>query len=117
MKWCTPTFLIFVAGCMFAGDRANDAMEAAQKLKAHGDIAGAIRTLQQAIELGSKSAAVEDELGFLLAATNQPDDAIRHFQAAIQFDKNYAPAHYHLGVAYWLANDPERSIPELQAAV
>ena len=89
----------------------------AAERKAHGDAAGALAAWQKAARLDPKSARIEDEIGFLLAVLQRPDEAIRHFERAIQLDAHLPAAQYHLGVAYWIQGDPARSIPHLQSAV
>src|SRR5258708_3581268 len=100
-----------------AADTAADWVRQGQAYKAKGDAAAALQAFEKALALDPKSPQIEDEVGFILAATNRRDEAIAHFEKAIQLDARFAPAHYHLGVAYWLGQDPNRSIPELEAAV
>src|SRR5260370_21206269 len=105
--------------CSFvgAGESAAEWIRQGRASKVRGDAAAALRAFEKASSLDPKSAEVEDEIGFLLAATNRQSEAIPHLIKAAQLDPSFAPAHYHLGVAYWLAKDPDRSIPELALAV
>src|SRR5260370_12155221 len=113
------TILCAALACSFlgAGETAAEWIRQGRAYKARGDADAALRAFEKAAALDPKSAEVEDEIGFLLAATNRQSEAIPHFEKAVQLDPAFAPAHYHLGVAYWLAKDPARSIPELAAAV
>src|SRR5260370_14941155 len=113
------TILCAALACGFlgAGETAAEWIRQGRAYKARGDANAAVRAFEKAAALDPKSAEVEDEIGFLLAATNRQSEAIPHFEKAVQLDPAFAPAHYHLGVAYWLAKGPDRSIPGLPAAV
>ena len=87
----------------------------ARELKSRGDAAGSLAAWEKAAALDPKSAAIQDEIGFLLAVLNRRQEAIQHFERAIALDPRSALAHYHLGVAYWIEQDPDRSIPQLQS--
>ncbi|PYT25470.1 MAG: hypothetical protein DMG58_24185, partial [Acidobacteria bacterium] len=85
-------------------------------LKAKGDAAGALARLEQ-VEQGAKpSAALEDEMGFLLAVLNQRAGAMDRFRKALAIDAKFAAAHYHLGVALWLEGNREEALPALEQA-
>src|SRR4051794_5443214 len=75
----------------------------AAALKAKGDAAGALAAYEKAAELAPRAAEIQDEIGFLLAATKRTDEAKSRFERAIELQPGYAPAHYHLGVLYWIA--------------
>jgi len=105
-----------VLACSLLAQTATEWVRQGRAFKAKGDAASALHAFQQALSLDPKSAEIEDEVGFLLAAMNRRTEAITHFEKAIELDSKWAPAHYHLGVAFWLAEDPERSIPELESA-
>src|SRR5262245_1120619 len=104
---------IVAAACAFSlldAETASDWLRQGRALKAKGDAASALSAFERALALDPNSAEVEDEIGFLLAATNRGAEATGHFERAIALDPNWAPAHYHLGVALWLAENPTRSI-------
>ena len=81
------------------------------------DVNGALATYEKLAALVPRSAAYQDEIGFLLAATNLSPDAIAHFQRATELDPKMAQAWYHLGVALWLTQHPEPALRALQKAV
>ena len=66
------------------------------------DTDGALAAYEKLASLVSGSAAYQDEIGFLLAATNRSAEAIPHFRRATELDPKMAQAWYHLGVALWL---------------
>src|SRR5260221_12211579 len=112
---CVPPVVLcaLITCVLHAGaETAAEWVRQGRDYKAKGDAAAALRAFERAASLDPKSAEVEDEIGFLLAATNRQSEAIPHFNKAAQLDPAFAPAHYHLGVAYWLSKDPTRSIPE-----
>jgi protein O-GlcNAc transferase len=112
------SFVILIfsfAASGWADAQVQLAGEAEQRLRA-GDSQGALALLSQASTQKS-TAAGEDRVGFLYAATGRNDDAIAHFRKSIQNDSKYAPAHYHLGVILWLGKDQDHGLQELQSAV
>src|SRR4051812_10116151 len=88
-----------------------------KELKSAGNAAGALEAFTKASELDPKSAALQDEVGFLLAVLGRQPEALARFERAIQLNPSYAPALFHFGVAAWLAKDPDRAIASLQKAV
>src|SRR5437879_4242183 len=116
--WFRSTLAALVLLPMATGtETAADYVKQGQAFKAKGDAAAALRAFERALSLDPKSAQIEDEIGFVLAAVNRREEAIAHFEKAIALEPSFAPAHYHLGVAYWLGQDPNHSIPELETAV
>jgi superkiller protein 3 len=81
------------------------------------DAAGALTAYEKLAELAPKSAAYQDEIGFLLAATNRSPEAIAHFQRATELDPKMAQAWYHLGVALWLTQQTDSAVRAMQRAV
>ena len=79
---------------------------ARQRLAAR-DATGALAAYRKLAELVPKSAAYQDQIGFLLAATKQSGEAIQHFQRATELDPKMAQAWFHLGAALWLAQQAE----------
>ena len=62
----------------------------ARELKARGDAAGSLEAWQKAAALDPKSAAIQDEIGFLLAVLNRRQEAIQHFERAVSLDPRSA---------------------------
>src|SRR5580704_16592769 len=89
---------------------------ARQRLAAH-DAAGALAAYEKLAEMAPKSAVYQDQIGFLLAATNRSADAIPHFRHAIDLDPKMAQAWFHLGAALWLTQQAEPAVDALRNAV
>jgi tetratricopeptide (TPR) repeat protein len=66
---------------------------------AANDAGGALAAYEKLAALVPQSAVYQDEIGFLLAATNHSLQAIPHFQRATELDPQLAQAWYHLGAA------------------
>src|SRR5690348_7505745 len=78
----------------------NSRLEAeAQRALAAGEASGALAKYEQLAKLVPRSAQYEDQIGFILAATNRTEESIPHFQRAIELDPKFAQGYYHLGVA------------------
>jgi superkiller protein 3 len=97
------------------GQRHSNVWNSATELKARGDAAERWWPGDRP-PLDTKSARIQDEIGFLLVVLNRRDEALQYFERAVHLEPQFAPAHYHLGVALWLEHKPSQSIPELQAA-
>src|ERR1035438_4400054 len=95
------------------GQTAAELKQQADALKARGDAAGALALTEKAAEADPKSAALEDEIGFLLAVLKRSQEAKPHFERALELDSGYAAAYFHLGVLFWLEKEPNRAIPLL----
>src|SRR5438093_314355 len=107
---------LFVCVLLAGAETAEDLARQGREFKAKGDAASALRAFERAASRDPNSAAIQDEIGFLLAALNRRTEAIPHLEKAVALDAKFAPAHYHLGVAYWLEGNPDRSVAELLAA-
>src|ERR1022692_714867 len=81
------------------------------------DANGALAAYEKLAVLAPKSAEYQDQIGFLLAATNRSSDAIPHFQKAAELDPKMAQAWYHLGVALALTKQTGAAVNALQKAV
>src|SRR5579864_1390566 len=97
---------IFACFVLVAAENAAEWVRQGRDFKAKGDAVAALRAFERASSLDPASAEIEDEIGFLLAATGRASEAMPHFEKAVRLDPEFAPAHYHLGVACWLAKDP-----------
>jgi Tfp pilus assembly protein PilF len=61
--------------------------------------AGAIASLQEAININPESALYRDTLGVVLLELGRPDMALEHFKKAVELNPMYADAHFHMGTA------------------
>ncbi|PYN89795.1 MAG: hypothetical protein DMD87_04090 [Candidatus Rokuibacteriota bacterium] len=61
--------------------------------------AGALASLQEAININPSNAVYRDTLGVVLLELGRPDMALEHFKKAIELNPMYADAHFHLGTA------------------
>ena len=80
------------------------------------DASRALAIYEKLAELNPASATYQDQIGFLMAATNRSPEAIPHFQRATELDPKMAQAWYHLGVALWLAQKPKPAVVALEKA-
>jgi tetratricopeptide (TPR) repeat protein len=81
------------------------------------DANGALAAYQKLSLLAPKSAAYQDQIGFLLAATNRSSEAIPHFQRATELDPKMAQAWFHLGAALAITKQTAAAVNALQQAV
>src|SRR5712671_1260589 len=91
---------VFACIVLAGAESAAEWVRQGREFKAKGDAAAALRAFERALTLDPESAEIEDEVGFLLAATGRPSEAAPHFEKAVRLGPEFAPAHYHLGVAY-----------------
>lgn len=80
------------------------------------DVAAALSDYEKLAELIPQSADYQDQIGFLLAATNRAAEAIPHFERATALNPKLAQAWFHLGVARLILQQPS-GIADLQKAV
>ncbi|MBV8897429.1 MAG: hypothetical protein JO051_13015, partial [Acidobacteriaceae bacterium] len=72
---------------------AIDQLEAsAHRHLADRDVASALADYQKLSELAPSNAGYQDEIGFLLAATNRASEAIPHFERATTLNPKLAEA-------------------------
>ncbi len=76
-----------------------DAMQSASQLLAQGDVAAAVRTLEEAALSHPASAEIHLNLGALLRAAGDLDSAARAVRQAIALQPDWPEAHYNLGNA------------------
>ena len=84
---------------------------------ANRDANAALADYEKLAQLVPNSSVYEDEIGFLLAATNRTAQAVSHLKRATELDPKLAQAWYHLGVALWLVQQPDPAVRDLQKAV
>ena len=61
--------------------------------------AGALASLQEAININPTSPLYRDTLGVVLLELGRPDMALEHFKKAVELNPMYADAHFHMGTA------------------
>jgi len=71
-----------------------------RQLEGEGDIDGAVRALQRAIELDASSGELRAELAALYARQSRAPEAIKAGEAALEVDPDNAEAHWVLGSVY-----------------
>ena len=96
---------------------AIDQLEmSARRHLAARDVTSALADYEKLSELAPSNAGYEDEIGFLLAATNRAPEAIPHFERATALNPKLAEAWFHLGVARAMLQQPA-GIGDLEKAV
>src|SRR5437870_12065646 len=107
--WLILSALVLVAGCSNAKEAEKRAE--VQKLQARAAYdralsylndkqpAGALASLQEAININPSSPVYRDTLGVVLLELGRPDMALEHFKKAIELNPMYADAYFHLGTA------------------
>jgi predicted Zn-dependent protease len=96
--WSTKA-LYFCLSLSLAAQTVQQLESTARERLTAKDANGALAAYEKLAALVPKSAEYQDQIGFLLAATNRSSDAIPHFQRATELDPKMSPAWYHLGVA------------------
>src|SRR5437870_5355433 len=86
------------------------------ELKAKGDAAGALARLEEVAHSIKPTAALEDEMGFLMVILNRRTEAIERFRNAVRLDARFAAGYYHLGVALWLVGEQQEAVAALAEA-
>jgi tetratricopeptide (TPR) repeat protein len=109
--------LYFCLSLSLAAQTVQQLESTARERLAAKDANGALAAYQKLAALVPKSAEYEDQIGFLLAATNRSSEAIPHFQRATELDPKMAQAWYHLGVALALTKQTAPAVNALQQAV
>ena len=66
--------------------------------KALGQLQGAIKMFETAVNIKSDYAEAHKNLGLSLSELGQLNDAVQCFQKAIEADNNYVDAHYNLAI-------------------
>jgi Flp pilus assembly protein TadD len=88
-----------------------------EALAVKGDIDGAIRQFQEAIQIETDYPDAQNNLGIALGGTGRLDEAIQHFQEAIRYRPNYAEAHHNLGVALGMKGRLDEAIVQYQIVI
>ena len=107
--WLTLFVLGLLVGC--TNTKEEEKRAEVQKLQARAAYdralsylndrqpAGAIASLQEAININPESALYRDTLGVVLLELGRPDMALEHFKKAVELNPMYADAHFHMGTA------------------
>ena len=107
--WLIPLVLGLLAGCSSSKEAEKQAE--VQKLQARAAYdralsylndrqpAGALASLQEAINVNPSNAIYRDTLGVVLLELGRPDMALEHFKKAVELNPMYADAHFHMGTA------------------
>jgi tetratricopeptide (TPR) repeat protein len=82
-----------------------------------GNLDGAIRLFQEAIQLKPDLAEAYTSIGAILGMKGQIDEAIGQFQEAIRLKPDYAQAHYNLGNALERKGQTDEAIKQFQEAI
>jgi Flp pilus assembly protein TadD len=88
-----------------------------EALATKGQIDGAIRQFQEAIQIEPDYPDAQNNLGIALGGTGRLDEAIDHFQEAIRYRPNYVEAHHNLGVALGMKGRLDEAIIQYQIVV
>src|SRR5271168_3471654 len=83
---------------------------------AANDANGALTAYQRLGELVPNSATYQDQIGFLLAATNRIEEAIPHLFRATELDPKMAAAWFHLGAAQAVNRQTESAVQSMERA-
>src|SRR5579884_432215 len=108
--------LALLCGCAAAQSLPELENSARQAMRA-GNAEAALSAYEQLARANPKSAAYEDQIGFLLAATKRVNEAIPHLQRATELDPKMAAAWYHLGGARYMTQQPEAAMRAMERAV
>ena len=88
-----------------------------EALATKGQVDGAIRQFQEAIQIEPNYPDDQNNLGIALGGKGQIDEAIGHFQEAIRLKPDFADAHYDLGVALGMKGQVDEAILQYQTAI
>jgi tetratricopeptide (TPR) repeat protein len=98
-------------------EAARASRAAAEAQAAGKDLAGALRSYRQAVELASEDARGWNGLGEVLQARGDLDGAAAVYRKAIELDPKFAAAHNNLGKALRDKGKIDEAIPELRKAI
>jgi tetratricopeptide (TPR) repeat protein len=78
------------------------------------DYAGAIASLQRALQLNPRSTRTHNNLGNIYLAQQQAEPAEKEFQAVLRLDPANSEANYNLGVLLMMKGSPGAAIPHFE---
>ncbi len=76
---------------------------------------GAIKSLTAAAQRDSRSADIQNLLGYAYRKSGQLDPAFKHYQRALQLDPRHRGAHEYIGEAYLMVDNPAKAEEHLAA--
>lgn len=81
-----------------------------------GDLDGAIKEYNAAIQIAPAFVEAYNNLGFILARRKEVNDAVMRYQKALDIDPGYVPAHINLGLLLGERGDAKAAIEHLRKA-
>jgi tetratricopeptide (TPR) repeat protein len=115
-------FIVVVAAAAGTALAQGDAVGVARHLNAgfaqrrSGDVAGAIRSFEQAVQADSALAVARFELAYALVAAGRRQEAVTHFERGLRSDSSNADAFRQLGYLHADAGRLEASLAAFDAA-
>jgi len=93
---------LLLVGVLLAQESSpEDALRHAMELQQSGDLEGAVRGYREFLAAHPKEAAVQANLGVLLAHLGRFDEAIQEYKKAVSLDPRNADIARNLGLAYY----------------
>ena len=89
----------------------------AAMLQRRGDVEGALRQYNSALQVRPGDAVANNGMGSALLSAGKPDEAIIHLVAALKTRPDYFDAHYNLGHAFASQGNFGAAVDEFMAAV
>lgn len=93
--------LLLVGALLAQESSPEDALRHAMELQQAGDLEGAVRGYREFLAAHPKEAAVQANLGVLLAHLGRFDEAIQEYKKAVALDPTNADIARNLGLAYY----------------
>jgi tetratricopeptide (TPR) repeat protein len=81
-----------------------------------GDVDGAIKEYNVAIQIAPAFVEAYNNLGFILARRAKVNEAVMRYQKALEIDPGYVPAHINLGLLFGERGDMKAAIEHLRKA-
>jgi tetratricopeptide (TPR) repeat protein len=104
---------LFLAGALLAQESSPEtALRHAMELQQAGDLEGAVEGYREFLAAHPKEAAVQANLGVLLAHLGRYDQAVAEYKKALALDPNNAGTVRNLGLAYYKSGRIEEAARE-----
>jgi len=101
MRSCFAATLLLASALLAQDSSPEDALRHAMELQQSGDLEGAVQGYRQFLAARPKEAAVQANLGVLLAHLGRFDEAIQEYKKAVALDPQNAAIARNLGLAYY----------------